>query len=79
MDDDLTTRLVDSRAFGTTDISARRIAFAIATYERTLVANQTPWDAFIAGNATAMTPNQIQGWNNFNSPGAHCSTTWPSR
>ncbi len=61
------------RAFGTTDITAQRIAFAIATYERTLISDQTPWDAFIAGNTTAMTPNQIQGWNNFQSAGAHCN------
>ncbi len=31
-------------AFGDPDITPARIAFAIATYERTLVADQTPWD-----------------------------------
>jgi cytochrome c peroxidase len=31
-------------AFGDPDITPVRIAFAIATYERTLVADQTPWD-----------------------------------
>ncbi|MFO0830208.1 MAG: cytochrome c peroxidase [Phycisphaerales bacterium] len=64
------------RAFGSPEITARRIAFAIATYERTLIANQTPWDAFNAGNTAAMTPNQVQGWNNFRSAGpgsAHCN------
>lgn len=50
-------------AFGDPDINAQRIAFAIATYERTLVANQTPFDAFIAGNQNAMTPAQVRGWN----------------
>ncbi len=50
-------------AFGTPTINARRIAFAIATYERTLVANQTPWDAFIAGNPNALTNAQRQGWD----------------
>ena len=59
-------------AFGDPAISARRIAFAIATYERTLIPDQTPWDAFIAGVPGAMTPQQVQGWNVFNSPGAHC-------
>jgi hypothetical protein len=62
------------RAFGTPEITARRIAFAVATYERTLISNQTPWDAFIAGDPNAMTPNQVQGWNNFNAPGPHCNT-----
>lgn len=60
-------------AFGDPTISARRIAFAIATYERTLIPNQTPWDAFNAGVPGAMTPQQVQGWNVFNSPGAHCN------
>lgn len=52
-------------AFGDPAITAERIAFSIATYERTLIADQTPWDAFIAGNPGALTPNQQQGWNNF--------------
>lgn len=50
-------------AFGDPAISAERIAFAIATYERTVVPNQTPWDAFNAGNNNALTPNQVQGLN----------------
>lgn len=50
-------------AFGDTTINAERIAFAIATYERTQLPNQTPFDAFIAGNPNAMTPQQVQGWN----------------
>ncbi|MCB9846060.1 MAG: hypothetical protein H6811_08755 [Phycisphaeraceae bacterium] len=50
-------------AFGDPEISASRIAMAIATYERTLVPDQTPWDRFQAGEQNAMTPGQIQGWN----------------
>lgn len=53
-------------AFGTPDINSERIAFAIAAYERELVPDQTPWDDFINGNPTAMTPEQIDGWNQFN-------------
>jgi cytochrome c peroxidase len=55
-------------AFGTPAITAQRIAFAIASYERTLVANQTPWDAFNAGNPAALTPNQVAGLNAFSAP-----------
>jgi cytochrome c peroxidase len=55
-------------AFGTPAITAQRIAFAIATYERTLVANQTPWDAFNAGNFNALTANQVAGLNAFSAP-----------
>jgi len=52
-------------AFGDSAITARRIAFAIATYERTLVADQTPWDRFMAGDAAALTARQQEGWEAF--------------
>ncbi|MBY0308494.1 MAG: hypothetical protein K2Q09_07105, partial [Phycisphaerales bacterium] len=61
------------RAFGTGAVTADRIAMAIATYERTLVPNQTPWDAFTAGNQNALTQNQRNGLNVFTSPAAHCN------
>ncbi len=63
-------------AFGDPNISARRIAFALATYERTLIANQTPWDAFNAGNPNALTPSQQQGLNTFVGPG-RCTVCHP--
>lgn len=50
-------------AYGDPAITAERIAFAIATYERTLAANDTPWDRFNAGNTAALTPNQVNGLN----------------
>jgi cytochrome c peroxidase len=53
-------------AFGTPEITAARIAFAIATYERTLVPDDTPWDRYVAGDLNAMTPQQVVGWNQFN-------------
>ncbi len=53
-------------AFGDPAITGERIAYAIATYERTLIPNQTPWDRFRDGVAGAMTPGQVQGWNFFN-------------
>lgn len=54
-------------AFGTPDITARRIAFAIATYERTLVPNQTPLDT---GTLTAQ---QQRGLNVFLNPASQCT------
>lgn len=54
-----------AQAFGDGNITAARIAFAIATYERTLVPDQTPFDRFRAGDPNAMTPAQVQGFNNF--------------
>lgn len=56
-------------AFGTTDITAARIAMALATYQRSLVPNQTPYDAFVAGNPAALTPQQANGLNVFMGPG----------
>ncbi len=50
-------------AFGTPDITAERIAFALATYQRTLVPDQTPFDL------GTLTPQQQQGRNVFNGPG----------
>ncbi len=60
-------------AFGSPEITAARIAFAIATYERTLVPDQTPWDRFMAGDPTALTPGQVAGWNLFRTPPANCA------
>lgn len=59
-------------AFGDTEITAARIGMAIATYERTLVPDQTPWDLFVAGNPNAMTPQQVNGWNLFRT--SRCAT-----
>lgn len=56
-------------AFGTTHITAARIALAIATYERTLISGQTPLDAFVAGDPTALTPAQQAGFQTFNTNG----------
>ncbi|MDX2131884.1 MAG: cytochrome c peroxidase [Planctomycetota bacterium] len=62
------------RAFGDAQITASRIAMAIATYERTLIADQTPFDAFRDGVPGAMTPAQVRGFNAFtNVNAARCS------
>lgn len=61
------------RAFGDTTINARRIAFALATYQRTLISDQSPFDRFQAGQTNALTQNQINGMNAFRGPGAACN------
>jgi len=48
-------------AFGSPAITPARIAFAIATYERTLTADQTPWDRAVRGEPDALTPAQQRG------------------
>jgi cytochrome c peroxidase len=49
-------------AFGDSEVTPARIAFAIATYERTLVADETPWDRYVAGDGTALTRGELFGW-----------------
>ncbi|MGV6815041.1 MAG: cytochrome c peroxidase [Phycisphaerales bacterium] len=53
------------QAFGDPEITAGRIGFAIANYERSLVPNQSPWDLWNAGDSSAMTPDQIAGHDIF--------------
>lgn len=52
--------------YGTPAVTARRILFAIATYERQLRSDQTPWDRFNAGDSEALTADQRAGLAVFN-------------
>jgi cytochrome c peroxidase len=54
-------------AFGDGEISAARIAMAIASYERSLVPDETPWDRFAAGDVTALTNFERLGWETMQS------------
>jgi cytochrome c peroxidase len=49
-------------AFGDPSITPVRIAFAIASYERTLVSDQTAWDRYEAGDARAIGGRALYGW-----------------
>lgn len=53
------------RAFGDPQITAARVAMAIATYERTLVSDQSPWDDFVFGDTSAMSQAEQRGWQAF--------------
>lgn len=50
------------QAFGTPEITAGRIGFAIANYQRTLMPNGTPWDKWNDGDDSAMTADQLAGY-----------------
>lgn len=52
-------------AFGTRQISAARIAMAIATYERTLISNQSRFDSFRRNQGT-LTASEMRGFQFFN-------------
>jgi cytochrome c peroxidase len=47
------------------EINTRRIAFAIATHERRLRSDQTPWDRWNAGEEEALTSAQLRGLSVF--------------
>ncbi len=53
-------------AFGDPAITGSRVGMAIATYERTLIPDRSPFDRYVAGEKEAMTPNQIEGWRRYN-------------
>jgi cytochrome c peroxidase len=54
------------RAFGTPEITMARIAQAIATYERTVVSGNSPFDRFTAGDKDALSPSAVRGLALFN-------------
>jgi cytochrome c peroxidase len=59
-----------SDAFGGGDaITIQNMGKAIAAFERTLVSNHSPYDAYIQGNTSAMTAAQIQGMTAFTTNG----------
>ncbi|MGD2167336.1 MAG: cytochrome c peroxidase [Gammaproteobacteria bacterium] len=59
-------------AFGESDITAARIAFAIAAYQRTLIADETAWDRLQAGDTEALSESATRGWRDFQA--FHCDS-----
>jgi cytochrome c peroxidase len=49
-------------AFGDARVTPIRVAFAIASYERTLVSDQTAWDRYAAGDSSAIAGRALYGW-----------------
>ena len=54
-----------AQAFGSNEITGQRIAMAIATYVRSLISDDTRFDHFVAGQTSAMTPQEQQGMQVF--------------
>jgi len=50
-----------ARAFGTQDFTIDHVAMAIATFERTIMSGNSPYDRYRAGRKNAMTPAQVRG------------------
>jgi len=55
--------------FGDDAVTIDRIAMAIAAYERTLITPDTPYDRFVRGDLSALTPKQLRGMGLFQSIG----------
>jgi cytochrome c peroxidase len=53
------------RVFGTADFSIDHVAKAIATFERTVLSGNSPYDRYLAGDDKALTPEQVRGMGVF--------------
>lgn len=53
------------QVFNSKNIDFESIAKAIAAYERTLLSGNSPFDRFIMGDSSAITPAQLRGWELF--------------
>jgi cytochrome c peroxidase len=60
------------QVFGTTPITVDQVAKAIASFERTVVTTDSPFDRFIRGDKNALTPLEKKGLEVFNGKG-HCT------
>jgi cytochrome c peroxidase len=58
--------------FGSEDITIDRVAKAIATFERTVLSGNSPYDRFKAGDKKALTESQKRGMDIFFSNNARC-------
>ena len=63
---------------GDAEITADRIAMAIATYERTVVSGEAPFDRWIKGDQTAISASAQRGFHLFNGKArcAACHAGW---
>ena len=60
-------------AYGSEDIDMKKIADAIASYERTVVSGNSPFDRYQAGDKDALSASQVRGWALFQGK-ANCQT-----
>ena len=60
------------QVFGTTTITIDQVADAIASFERTVVITDSPFDRFVRGDENALTPLEKKGLEIFNGKG-HCT------
>src|SRR5512144_122753 len=56
-------RVMFAKAFGSEAIDIDKAAKAIATFERTVLSGNSPYDRYQAGDKKAMTAAQVRGMN----------------
>lgn len=62
-------RQLFKEVFGCDHCSIDEIAKAISTFERSILSGNSPYDRYMAGDKTAMSPQQIQGYQVFKREG----------
>ncbi len=63
-----------AKAFGgPNEITFQRIRYAIATFERTLISGESPYDHFMNGDSSALSASALRGLALFNSSRTNCS------
>ncbi|MDQ6609786.1 MAG: cytochrome-c peroxidase, partial [Bacteroidota bacterium] len=62
---------------GDNGISVQNIGKAIASYERTIISNHSPYDQYVRGDKTALTTSQINGMAAFQNSGCIKCHTGP--
>ncbi|MGB0893753.1 MAG: cytochrome-c peroxidase [Parashewanella sp.] len=67
-----------SQVFGSSGITASNIQKAIATFERTIVSGESPFDRWVEGDETAITASAKRGFEIFNGKGkcVDCHSGW---
>lgn len=55
--------------FGTNSVTSENLGKAIASFERAILSNNSPYDKYIRGDASAMSNTQIQGMRLFQNDG----------
>lgn len=51
------------QVFGSADITIDNVAKAIATFERTVISGNSPWDRFLKGDQNALSDQAKRGWD----------------
>lgn len=67
-----------SQAFSDEVITAERVTQALASFQRTLVSSQAPFDRWVSGDKTAISENAKRGFEIFNGKAqcAACHKSW---